>query len=68
MQYNKVLKMQEELRFINSNFVSISRDDYNSLLEITEEGTVCINSEKEVELDIDDLKSLVHRCIGYYIK
>lgn len=68
MQYNKVLKMQKELEFIDSNFVSISTDDYNSLLKITEEGTVCINSEREVELDIDDLKSLVHRCVKYYIK
>lgn len=68
MDYNKILKMQEELKFINSNFVSISIDDYNSLLKISEEGTICINSEREVELDIDDLKSLIHRCVKYYIK
>ena len=66
MNYKRVLKMKEELKGIRSNFVSIDKKDYNSLLKITEEDTICIDGDNEIELDVDDLKSLVDRCIKYY--
>lgn len=66
MDYQRLLKMKDELKDIRSNFVSISKDDYNSLLKITEEDTICISSYDEVELDVNDLKILVGKCIKHY--
>ena len=65
MNYERILKMREELRHVKSNFVSISIEDYNALLKITEDIT-CIDSSDEVELDVADLRDLVDRCIKYY--
>lgn len=66
MKYERILKMKEELRHIKSNFVSIAKEDYNSLLKIIEEDTICINSSPEVEFDVADLQTLVNRCLKYY--
>lgn len=66
MNYERILKMNEELREIKSDFVSISKDDYNNLLKISNEGFTCIDIGDEVELDTNDLKNLVRRCINFY--
>ena len=68
MDYQRLLQMKEELEGIRSNFVSIDKSDYNELLKITEEDVVCIDTSKEVELDSDDLRNLVERCIKKYEK
>ena len=66
MDYQRLLQMKEELESIKSNFVSIDKKDYNALLKLTEEDVVCIDTSKEIELDSDDLRTLVERCIKKY--
>lgn len=60
--------MDEELKQVKSNFVSIDIEDYNVLLKTSDVGTTCINNESEVDLEVDDLKSLIVRCLKFYEK
>ena len=60
--------MNEELKQVKSNFVSIDIEDYNVLLKISDVSTTCINNESEVDLEVDDLKSLIVRCLKFYEK
>jgi len=60
--------MNEELKQVKSNFVSIDIEDYNVLLKISDVSTTCINNESDVDLEVDDLKSLIVRCLKFYEK
>lgn len=66
MRYERIVQMRDELKHIKSNFVSIAKEDYNSLLRIVEEDTVCVDFSSEIEFDVTDLKTLVERCIKFY--